>query len=252
MSKNKKKNNLLVLDIETRPALAYVWRLFDENIMLEQLVQPSEVIAVGAKWYERSERFYRAVRYNKGLEINDSDRPRMLEMTVKLWEKADAIITFNGDKFDLPKLRGEFVRAGISPPPPVASIDVRKTTSAMGFTSGKLAHVGPLLGCGDKIDTGGFKLWAEYLDGNQEARDAMKLYNLQDVDLLEAVYTKVRPYITTHPYIGDKAEQCPVCDSTKIQQRGSRRTRMYLVTRIHCQNCGAWSSGPRIKIKNKE
>lgn len=247
-TKKNKKANLLVLDIETRPALAYVWRLFDENVMLEQLVQNSEIISVGAKWYEEGTMFYRDVRYKKGVEVNPKDRPRMLDMVAGLWEQADAIITFNGDKFDLPKLRGEFVRAGMSPPPPVASIDVRKTTSAMGFTSGKLAHVGPLLGCGDKIDTGGFKLWAEYLAGSAAAREAMQVYNLQDVILLEAVYTKVRPYITTHPHIGNKAEQCPACSSTDIQHRGKRRTRLFWITRIHCQNCGAWSSGPRVKI----
>lgn len=242
-------SSLLVIDIETRPALAYVWRLFDENIGLEQLVHPSEIISVGAKWYGRDKMYYADVRYKNGVEINDTDRAKMLNMIRKLWIKADALITFNGDKFDLPKLRGEFVRAGVEPPPPVASIDVRKTTSMMGFTSGRLAHVGPLLGCGDKVDTGGFKLWAEYLAGQAEARKAMKTYNLQDVALLEAVYTKVRPYITTHPYIGIKAERCPTCESTKIQQRGVRRTRSYLITRVHCQACGAWSSGPRRKIE---
>jgi hypothetical protein len=119
----------------------------------------------------------------------------------------------------------------------------------MGFTSGKLAHVGPLLGCGEKIETGGFKLWAEYLDGDATARAEMKTYNQRDVDLLESVYTKVRPYITTHPYVGDKANQCPVCESTDVQQRGVRRTRVFLVTRIHCQSCGAWSSGTKRKIE---
>lgn len=241
-------SKLLVLDIETRPALAYVWRLFDENVSLEQLLHPSEMISFGAKWYGKSKMFYKAVRYRRGVEVNSDDRPNMLAKIHELWSEADGLITFNGDKFDLPKLLGEFVRAGLVPPPPVASIDVRKTTSAMGFTSGKLAHVGPLLECGDKVDTGGFKLWAEYLEGNVAARAAMKEYNLQDVNLLENVYTKVRPYIKTHPYIGDKAEQCPACNSTQIQQRGVRRTRAFIITRIHCQACGAWTSGPRKKI----
>lgn len=245
---NKKKSRILVLDIETRPALAYIWRMYDENISLEQLVQPSEIISVGAKWYGASNVYYWDVRYSKGQEINATDRLRMLRKIHLLWSKADAIVTYNGDKFDLPKLAGEFVRAGLEPPPPVASIDVRKTTSAMGFTSGKLAHVGPLLGCGDKVDTGGFKLWAEYLDGSAEAREAMKVYNIQDVELLEAVYDKVRPYIKTHPYVGDKAAQCPVCESTRIQHRGVRRTRTFRITRIHCQDCGAWSAGPKKKI----
>lgn len=249
---SKKNNKLLVVDIETRPALAYVWRLFDENIGLEQLLEPSTIISIGAKWYGRSNVYYADVPFDAGKEVHPKHRKQMLQMIHGLWSASEGIITFNGDKFDLPKLRGEFLRAGIAPPAPVASIDVRKTTSRMGFTSGRLAHVGPLLGCGEKVDTGGFKLWAEYLAGSAAARAEMKRYNRQDVELLEAVYTKVRPYITTHPYIGDKAEQCPVCDSSNVQQRGTRRTRTFLVTRIHCQECGAWSSGPRTKIGGKK
>jgi uncharacterized protein YprB with RNaseH-like and TPR domain len=245
-------HKILVLDIETRPALAYIWRMFDENIGLEQLMEPSEIISVGAKWYGKTRTYYADVRYKKGHEVDPGDRLEMLGLVWDLWNDADAIVTFNGDKFDLPKLRGEFLRMGVAPPPPVASIDVRKTTSAMGYTSGKLAHVGPLLGCGDKVDTNGFKLWREYMEGSAEARREMKRYNLQDVALLEAVYTKVRPYIKTHPYIGEKAEQCPVCDSPHVQQRGVRRTRTFLVTRIHCQECGAWSSGPAKKIGSKK
>lgn len=249
---NNKNGKLLIVDIETRPALAYVWRLFDENITLDQLLEPSEIISVGAKWYGKERMFYSDVRYRRGKVVNENDRLRMLGMIHRLWGQADAIVTFNGDKFDLPKLKGEFVRAGFPSPPPVASIDVRKTTSNMGFTSGRLAHVGPLLGCGDKLDTSGFKLWREYMEGDPEARRLMKEYNLQDVLLLESVYTAVRPYITTHPYVGDKANQCPVCESTNVQQRGVRRTRAFRITRIHCQDCGAWSSGTKSKIGGKK
>jgi hypothetical protein len=245
-------SKILILDIETRPALAYIWRLFDENIGLEQLLEPSEMISFGAKWYGKPKTFYHAVKYSKGHEVNAYDRNLMLEAIHALWTEADALVTFNGDKFDLPKLQGEFIRAGLQPPPPVASIDVRKTTSSMGFTSGKLAHVAPLLGCGDKVDTNGFKLWAEYLQGSPSARKDMKEYNIHDVVLLERVYTKVRPYIKTHPYIGEKALQCPVCDSSNVQQRGVRRTRTFMITRIHCQDCGAWSNGPQRKIGSKK
>jgi DNA polymerase elongation subunit (family B) len=241
-------SKILVLDIETRPALAYVWRLYDENIGLEQLLEPSEMISFSAKWHGKPKMFYKAVRYSKGYEINGYDRPEMLELMSRLWGEADALVTFNGDKFDLPKLRGEFVKHGLRPPPPVASIDVRKTTSAMGFTSGKLAHVAPLLGVGEKQDTNGFVLWRDYLEGKPKARRDMKEYNLKDVLLLEGVYDKVKSYITTHPYIGSKAEQCPVCESTKVQSRGVRRTRTFWITRIHCQDCGAWSNGPKRKV----
>ena len=38
----------------------------------------------------------------------------------------EAVVTYNGDRFDLPKMMGEFALAGIKPPAPVTSIDVLK------------------------------------------------------------------------------------------------------------------------------
>jgi hypothetical protein len=35
---NNNKAKILMLDIETKPATAYVWRAFDENISPEQIV----------------------------------------------------------------------------------------------------------------------------------------------------------------------------------------------------------------------
>jgi hypothetical protein len=43
---------ILLLDIETAPATAYVWKLFDENVGLDQLITPGRIICWAAKWYK--------------------------------------------------------------------------------------------------------------------------------------------------------------------------------------------------------
>ena len=40
---------LLVLDVETRPNLAYVWKIWDENIGINQIEESTEVICWAAK-----------------------------------------------------------------------------------------------------------------------------------------------------------------------------------------------------------
>ena len=54
MSKSKPKVHedakILVLDIETRPALVYAWKGFKENIGVDQIVEPDGILCVGAKW----------------------------------------------------------------------------------------------------------------------------------------------------------------------------------------------------------
>lgn len=235
--------NVLILDIETRPALAYVWKLFDENIGLDQLVEPSSVLSVGWKWLGKDDFEYADVWPVR----NKAKRRKMLKRVRDAMAKSDAVVTFNGARFDLPKLVGEFCLHGMKPLGQITSIDVCKTTKKMGYTSGKLAHLLQLLGLGAKGDTGGFKLWREYMDGDPKARASMRTYNEGDVRGLERLYKRVRPFITDHPYLGDFAGQCPNCGSDHVTHRGYRRTRASKIERMECQECGAWCSGKRTK-----
>ena len=95
------KPKILTLDIETRPALAYVWRMYDENISPAQLVDPGGMICFGAQWLgERKVQFYSDWEHgHKG----------MVKAAHKLLNEADAVVTYNGDKFDIPKMNGEFL-----------------------------------------------------------------------------------------------------------------------------------------------
>jgi hypothetical protein len=170
--------------------------------------------------------------------------------------EADAVVTYNGDKFDLPRLMGEFVAAGLKPPPPIPSIDLYKAVKKLSYQSGKLEFVAPFLDIGSKVKHEGFRLWRAVMDGDPGARVRMEKYNKQDTNLLAKLYKKLRPYMTTHPHIharGVAGHNCPVCGSTKLQRRGYRMTRAFRIERLQCQNetCGAWSSGVRHKIGAK-
>jgi hypothetical protein len=230
---------ILLLDIETRPTLAYVWRLYDENVAVEQIVEPTRMICWAAKWAGESEVVFAA---------EWGGRARMVRTLHSLISKADAVITYNGDKFDLPKINGEFLLAGLPPAPPIPSIDLYKTVKRLGFASGKLAFVAPLLKIGEKVKHAGFRLWREVMDGLPAARAEMERYNKQDTRLLDKLYRTLRPYIKSHPYLGTGiAPECPACGSKKVQKRGVRRTKSFFVERLHCQDCGSWSDGVRTK-----
>lgn len=226
---------ILLLDIETAPATAYVWKLFDENIGLEQLISPSRMLCWGAKWY-RGEYFSADER---------TDRLGMLKALHDLLGAADAVVTYNGDRFDLPKINGEFVANGIHPVAPIPSIDLYRTVKQLGYQSNKLMFIGEHLGIGKKVDTGGFKLWAQVLAGDERSWAKMLRYNKQDVVLLEKLYTKLRPYIKTHPKLHVGRERCPACGSASVQRRGVRRTKAFLIERLNCQGCGTWFDGSK-------
>lgn len=244
VARKRNKAKVLFLDIETKPILAYVWRLFDQNIGLNQIVHPGGTLCVGAKWMgEKDTIFYSEWEHGQ---------QRMAEAIHELLTEADAVVTYNGDKFDLPRLHGDFVNAGLAPPPPQTSIDVYKTVKKLGMTSGKLDFVGPFLKVGKKIKHEGFSLWSKVLDGDPAARNRMQKYCLQDVKLLEKVYKRLRPYIRNHPHLSLEETvggACGACGSHKTQKRGFRRTKFFRIQRIQCQDCGSWSDGTRQKIK---
>jgi hypothetical protein len=107
-----------------------------------------------------------------------------------------------------------------SPAAPVASIDIYRTVKKLGFVSGKLAYIGPLLTGEGKVKHEGMELWTKAMGGCEKAQRTMKRYNIQDVVLLEDVYLRVRPYIANHPHLGMTGPlQCGACGS---QIRSSR------------------------------
>ena len=234
-------SKILVLDIETKPAIAYVWRAWDENIGYEQVIEPGGMICWAAKWIGDKEIFY-ASEWEHGREA-------MVDGIHQLLEEADAVVTYNGDKFDLPKLHGEFLLNGLVPPAPITSIDVVKHVKRLGFLMNRLAFIGPLLEVGQKVKHEGFALWAKVLEGNEPARARMKRYNIQDVRLLERLYKKIKPFIKNHPHLGEGKHECGACGSNHVQKRGYRRTKFFKIQRIQCQACGSWSEGTRVKIK---
>lgn len=236
------RSKILLLDIETMPGDAYVWSLWGENIPLDRLKKPSRIICWAAQWLGEKEVMFSAEW--------TTDPQNMFAEVHMLLSEADAVITYNGDKFDLPKLMGEFAKRGLGSPGPITSIDLYKTGRKLGYISNKLEHLSEQLGVGSKVKHEGFRMWRRVDEGDPKAQRKMERYNKQDTRLLGRVYKKLIPFIKNHPYLGmGKSDACPACQSSRIQRRGVRRTKSFIIERIHCQACGAWSDGVRSKVK---
>ncbi|MBF7012527.1 ribonuclease H-like domain-containing protein [Novosphingobium resinovorum] len=230
-----------MLDIETKPATAYVWGFWDQRVGAEQVIAPGGTICVGAKFVGDKQSFL--------FSEWEHGHQGMLEGIHALMDQADALITYNGDKFDLPILNGEFALAGMTPPAPATSIDVFKSVRRLKLGIHKLGYVGPRFGLGNKLTHEGFGLWKGVMNGDPKSQKKMARYCVQDVKLLEKLYLRVLPYITNHPHlVGQPAHTCPACSSTKLHSRGWRRTRTMQVQRLQCQDCGSWHYGSRKKV----
>jgi len=174
----------------------------------------------------------------------------MLKAVHKLLSEADAVVTFNGNKYDLPKLNGEFVRYGFIPPAPPTSIDLLDTVKKFGLFMNRLAFVGPFFAIGKKIAHEGFSLWTKVMDGDGAAQKRMARYCKGDIRLTEQLYKKILPYITNHPHLGTLSRgACGACQSLSMYARGFRRTKSFRIQRLQCKHCGAWQDGTRVKVK---
>ncbi len=236
----KSTPKVLFIDIEWAPAKAYVWRMWDENVSPEQLIDEGGMLCFCAH-FDGSAKYLFYSKWEHG-------QRGMAKAAKRLLEEADAVVTYNGDKYDLPKIQGEILLAGLTPPPPPTSIDVLKAVKKFGFVMNRLAYIGPLLGAGAKVKHEGFNLWKEVMHGSSTAQGKMRRYCIQDVKVLKALYHRVRPFITQHPHMGQDKRECGNCQSNLVQSRGYRRTKSFRIQRIQCITCGAWQDGKKEKV----
>lgn len=235
---------ILLIDIETAPNIAYVWGLYNQNISLSQMIEASFVMCWAAKWLGDDKMYFGSTRHGT---------KNMLKKVYKLLDEADAVVHYNGTKFDVPTLNKEFLMYGWPPPSSYQQIDLLKTARRQfKFPSNKLDYVAKALKVGGKTEHAGFKLWVECLQHNQEAWEKMEEYNKNDVVLLEKVYYKLLPWIKGHPNVGlyNDSISCPHCGSESLIKRGMYYTSTMKYQRYQCKDCGTWSrakSGAGIK-----
>lgn len=103
---------------------------------------------------------------------------------------------------------------------------------------------------GEKVKHRGFDMWEGCMAGIKKDWADMKLYNKRDVDLLERIYLRLRPWITNHPRVSG-LESCTQCGSKQLQSRGIRNVGKNRYQRFQCQSCGGWSKSKAIESTSR-
>ncbi len=231
---------ILILDIETAPNVAYVWRFFKENVGAKQVLEHSFIMSFAFKWLGDDQIYY--------FGADQYGEKQLLQALVEVLDVADIVVAHNGSQFDLPVIKGRALVHGINPPSPYKVVDTRNVAKfEFNFPSNSLEYLATVLEVtakGGHKKFPGFELWAECLKGNPEAWKELEIYNVQDVDTLEKVYLKMRPYITRHPNVAIHEEEdrplCPKCGSSHVQLRGFTYTNSYKYRKYRCNDCGGW------------
>jgi DNA polymerase elongation subunit (family B) len=224
-----------------------VWGLWQQNVSINQLMESSYVLCYAAKWLGEEDIYFDSVHQSK---------PKtMLKGIHALLDSADAVIHYNGTKFDIPTLNKEFLLAKLLPPSPYKQIDLlRVVRSNFRFPSNKLDYVSQRLGLGSKHAHEGHDLWVKCMNGDKDAWKRMEEYNIQDVVLLESLYDNLLPWIKNAPNrnLYQETTGCPTCGSTRLHKRGTAVSTTGSYQRYQCRDCGSWSQGTKSIRKSVE
>jgi len=231
---------ILHIDIETAPHKVYSWGLWNQNIGINQIVEPGYTLCFAAKWHGQKKMMFHSV-HKDGVA-------GMLDAAWDLLDEADAVVHYNGSRFDVPILQQEFFLNEYTPPAPYHQIDLLRTMrKEFRFPSNKLDYVAKALGLAGKVKHKGMELWHECMAGDNKAWKEMEKYNKQDVVLLEQVYERTLPWIKGHPnhalYVDGDRPVCTNCGCDKLQSRGVYKGKTLEYKRFQCTECGTWNRG---------
>lgn len=236
---------ILTFDIETLPLESYTWGLFDQNVGLNQIKTDWAALSIAAKWLHEDEVWYEDTQHKATIR-DDKD---MIAKLCTMLDEADIVVGQNVKKFDMRKIRARAMMHGLPPfKEPLVQDTMLMARSIGSFTSNKLEYLSANLTDTPKSKHAkfpGFELWLGVMQGNPEAWEEMREYNIQDVRATEQLYLKLRPWVRNHPnvahYYKDDENRCPRCGSTNLYTNGTIFRGVSEYHTYTCSDCGGHS-----------
>lgn len=245
-----KTPRILIWDIETAPVLGYTWGAYEQNILWK--AHDWYLLTIAWKWLGEKTVHVLGLDDFEGYDKDHGDDYPLVKHAWDLFNEADIVVAHNGVAFDTKKAKARMIVQGFDPPSRIVEVDTLKLARRhFNFTTNRLNDVCQDLGIGKKIDTGGIELWRAIVeDDDPKSWAKMKKYNKHDVELLEELYLRLRPWSDNHPNlatISDRPNACPKCGSEKgMVVRGYRHTAVSVRASYRCNACGGYSSGRQI------
>lgn len=177
-----------------------------------------------------------------GWEFSVNDDGEVVAAAYAILKEADAVITHNGKSFDMKLLNTRLQKHGFPPLPPIPHIDTKVLAKRnLSMFSNSLNELAKFFNLELKMGTGS-ELWDRVMNREQAAMDHMAAYCAQDVEVLEQVFLKLRPFSKNVPNYNLFSEGldivCPNCGGRHYHKNGTRLTKTTVYQRYLCQDCG--------------
>lgn len=236
---------VLIYDIENSPSLGYVWSKYQTDVI--QFAQDYWILCFAYKWLgEDQVHMVAQPDFKKAYKEDPTNDYHVVAKLQGLFNEADVLVAHNGIAFDTRKTNTRLLTHGFSPPSSYKQVDTYRVAKRyFSFLSNKLGDLGEALGLGTKAENHGFSTWLGCMAGDKNAWQTMKDYNARDVDLLEQVYLKMRPWVDNHPnvsFLCGEMDGCPKCGSHHLTRQGLKYNKTTTVQQWQCGDCHGWSS----------
>lgn len=240
-----KEAKVLIYDLEVSGSLMWGYGFYEPKII--KVVEQPKLLSVAWKWLGDSQIHCETIAdYNPVGENDDT------ELVKKLWHLIDECsvsVAYNGKRFDEKVANTFFIEKELLPPSPHKVYDPLQTAKgSFRFNCNKLDYVGKLLlGLGKTEETNS-DCWEELMFGDKTEREkaakTMSAYNKNDVDLLEKVYLKLRPWAYNHPNLALASghDVCPRCgknEGFRISKYRYTGTQVNAI-QYQCNHCGSY------------
>lgn len=234
---------VLFWDIETSPVICSTWSLYPDSLNHSDIIEDWRIICAAWKWQDSNviESTHWAPTADKHISpVLGKDDTRVIKKLHSVLSQADVIVGHNSDNFDWKKFQTRCIELGLTPVAQKASVDTLKVArKEFKFTSNRLDYIGDYLGVGGKMDTPK-GLHKNVMWSVPGALKTMLEYNKRDVELLEAVYDKLKPYIRNHPRLHFDPDKptCVKCGNHSVVKNGIRPRHGGPIQKWLCKACG--------------
>jgi len=157
---------------------------------------------------------------------------------------ADMWVTWYGKGFDAKFINTRIMDAHLPPLPDIPHVDLYFAAKHhLALSSNRLANVQNFLGLPTEKTPITKRAWRQAQAGHVPSIKYIIDHCAKDVDVLEQAYERLKPYVRTHPRVGDLGG-CRTCGSPVHRRGYALSNTVGRRQRVQCTNgrCGAWET----------
>ena len=264
-----KKPKIVLFDLETLPIVSgHISSLGEYNsdrFGLTMKAENNSIICFGYKILgDKEAKCVSSWDFAEGKKDINNDKP-LLEFIVKTLKDADAVVTHNGNRFDIPMILTRLALNKMKPLPELVSLDTCQIARKLFFIRHRLDYLAEKLSTGRKMKHTGWGMWKRLAMSRYKGPDVptesevkedkrvMIKYCKQDVNVMEQIFNLVKPYAKRIPNFNMFTDKrvCPSCGSSNLHKHSIKVTKQGRFQRYQCQDCASISTANKKEMLSR-